>query len=803
MQNPLLNRKKSITEEGVIIPITIDNKYIYFKHVYVLTKVDNNPIPTEFYSSPIDPELYDLIAKRLIIKKVSLKILNKYPHFDSMSIISKSVLAKFNMLNYDLDDNNIVISMLNTNFINLESYLENYSSVNNIEKIYNIIVFSNYFGIDSYNIDSVIENISSSSFWTKANIYELKIPKRYFRMRKFTYDKSTIKSDDAKQALNTIEDYINTYGGYSYGNITKHITKRNYTIYESIKLSKKEIYELFLNISYKQKFFLFCQLLVSKEYGYLVLNNLELLCLMKPIIEKYIQLFRYLIGYAWSLFYMNESIKGTMTKSYDPYIFDIDTASVLPRFPMSLHVPTYNPYSTLLMNNELLDGTNCIGGVQVSLKKGHGIASLEKFKINMNLFTTGDEKIDLFENVDFTNIGISGSIMTACCQNQHPLLDNFTGGTINEKLIKYYNEYYSNADIDIMVKSKDIFDYVQIVNKFYLQIVENVCKINSGNAQPRHFKLSLNKKCNFFVSKRFINEIKVPDTCITEDDKIKYIKANMDTFYIREVFDSYYTEHIIKPMLNTIAEMPDDFDKTMFSILFGRDVEYSMNINKDANDETKLSINYKYSITSPHLLHNLEIFQVRYDDFFATVSRFHLPCVRAYYNGSTVLMLPSFITAHLTFMNIDYKYFAGSRDPIEIINKYRMRGFGTWLSPHEIKQYYAYTYSMPFWKSLLDASFKSRLSICNRFFRPRLYNEDSYINAMPVDLLDRYIDANTYYDKFTVNDLDDELLEFYNIYNNKKSKLFNILTEYKTIDKGLSICPLQKWLISAFFHSLE
>jgi hypothetical protein len=35
-------------------------------------------------------------------------------------------------------------------------------------------------------------------------------------------------------------------------------------------------------------------------------------------------------------------------------------------------------------------------------------------------------------------------------------------------------------------------------------------------------------------------------------------------------------------------------------------------------------------------------------------------------------------------MNLDYKYFAGSQDPINIINKYRMRGFGCWLNMNEL-----------------------------------------------------------------------------------------------------------------------
>ena len=49
-------------------------------------------------------------------------------------------------------------------------------------------------------------------------------------------------------------------------------------------------------------------------------------------------------------------------------------------------------------------------------------------------------------------------------------------------------------------------------------------------------------------------------------------------------------------------------------------------------------------------------------------------------------MLPSFVTAMMTFINIDYKYFSGNASPFNIINKYRYRGFTTILNDKEKKQ---------------------------------------------------------------------------------------------------------------------
>jgi hypothetical protein len=80
----------------------------------------------------------------------------------------------------------------------------------------------------------------------------------------------------------------------------------------------------------------------------------------------------------------------------------------------------------------------------------------------------------------------------------------------------------------------------------------------------------------------------------------------------------------------------------------------------------------------------IETFRIRDKEFFSTVARFHFPCVRAYYQGDNVYILPSCITAMMTGLNIEYKYFAGIRNPVDIINKYMFRGFGVLLNKYEV-----------------------------------------------------------------------------------------------------------------------
>ena len=142
--------------------------------------------------------------------------------------------------------------------------------------------------------------------------------------------------------------------------------------------------------------------------------------------------------------------------------------------------------------------------------------------------------------------------------------------------------------------------------------------------------------------------------------------------------------------------------------------------------------------------HSIEAFKIRFNDYFGTVGSFHLPIVRAYYNGTTVKMTPSCISACHTMMNIDYKYFAGSKDPIEIINKYRCRGFGTILNDKEKVRFFEYNNLVEKWKNIYSIRLNDSLAIkkCLGFKTPddpmfkysrKVYGENTNYNNIPSD----------------------------------------------------------------------
>jgi hypothetical protein len=406
------------------------------------------------------------------------------------------------------------------------------------------------------------------------------------------------------------------------------------------------------------------QLMVSKEYCHLVINNYDIMTMMTKYIETMIVEVKHRFSYAWLTLYLEELLDKNKIKTNNKYIFDINTASILPQFYNDAYIYS-NPYMTTLISYKKLNYGNNVYGVVSNNCIGRRICTLDEFKERMNIFISGNKDIDLFDGIDFKklNMGVTGSIMTACTQRYHPLLILF-----DDNHYKFFEEYYHNADIDIIINKQNIFEFYDTFIEFYTMLMCNVIK-------------------NFNIEPDSIDYEVIQSIYVFTDDTNK-IEA-----YAEEKFNKYNNELLI------------DFSKEEKEIIMKKYPElfkfnYSNVVFKNKKQDNEyykdILINYKFKIKCSVLNHNFEVFQCRADDIMNLVGNFHLPCVRAYYNGN-VYMTPSFITAHNTYMNIDYRYFAGTAHPCEIINKYRMRGFGTLLNRNELEIYKNYIKNHPKW----------------------------------------------------------------------------------------------------------
>jgi hypothetical protein len=176
--------------------------------------------------------------------------------------------------------------------------------------------------------------------------------------------------------------------------------------------------------------------------------------------------------------------------------------------------------------------------------------------------------------------------------------------------------------------------------------------------------------------------------------------------------------------------------------------------------------------------------------------------VRGFYNGTDVKMLPSCISAAMTLINIDYKYFAGSKDPIEIINKYRMRGYTTLLNDSERIRLVSYSNKVEKWDKLYGGISKSSNDSINgifgpkpisyTLFKPRHINSELYKESKPVDLNYAYCEVGQ-------STLESETYGTSELQKIKNTKM--VMSNLTTIGSFGYVNPIKKWYFDAIYEN--
>jgi hypothetical protein len=356
---------------------------------------------------------------------------------------------------------------------------------------------------------------------------------------------------------------------------------------------------------------------------------------------------------------------------------------------------------------------------------------------------------------------------------------------INKYFIKKYLIDETGLDYITILSNINSDDIKKVVYKHYIEWYKQNL-INSAKENPNKF--SDNKFHEIYTPVVFenINIIFIKTTKDKDEDK----EENKDQNYDIDI----NKEHDQNNIEIEIDDIEFEKEKTL------NDLEDNY-IDKYPDDNIVFmpKVNYKFRISSDYLPRNFEFFMIKYKEFFSTVAKFHLPIVRSYFNGKTVYMTPSCISACMTQINIDYKYFAGSKDPIEIINKYRMRGFGTILNEREILRLIEYSNIVPKWKSLYSLDIKSHESILkilgtceinSTLFKPSkiLQKKEQFKYELP----------NTYelLSKLSDKDIINKIEKYYNVSSNDNLDLNKILCT--TFNKNGYVEPVKKWLIDAY-----
>jgi hypothetical protein len=625
----------------------------------------------------------------------------------------------------------------------------------------------------------------------------------------------------------------------------------------SEQYNKEQITELFKicsnsNSNYRELYDLFNMFLMSKSLCHLVINNKDVLDIMQPIITKFLPLYKYLFGYAWLCMYMEECLIKTRINTNMRFVFDINTANKLPIFPYCSDDIHMNPYITLLISETALDSKNNFHSLgMIDGYKDYGIDTLDGFKRKFNIFTTKNSTKNIFDGLEtdqqgkWLSFAVSGSVIPMCCEKRSPLLDTITNNSQSYDIRwnRYFEEYCNGSDIDVMCNKKSVFEFMDEVKKLAIVVANN---LNIKTNDYCGIKIEPIKSTMIVVNTAYIKNLFDcdPEFIINNINNIN--SSNNIKEQIKELFFQKYVEVKIQnnrdnrkqfnPIKNNLYEhfyklgSIDDLNISLTTLNISKldydyfDGESCIFLNDilpedEAVDESqnmliyKLSESIRFKITSPELAHTIEVFKTKYDDYFSCVSRFHLPCVRGYYDNNTVYLLPSCVTALMTHINIDYKYFAGSRDPINILNKYRMRGFGTIVNENEKKHIVEYNSTIDnngtmFLIDGLKGDIKGDIKgdkkedkikehfgikyVNNKIFRPGQYLMNIPSDSYKVILNTKYIKTVP------------ELYAFYKTHSKYDPETCGIdLLKFKTIDSTGHVTPFKPWVLNAAYDLLN
>jgi hypothetical protein len=813
--NPFLRKKK--IDDKYINDMTLFELKNHFDRLLILRFNGNNDELYALNDVEIDDDLFKYISKKIYIIEGSISMLKNKLHKNNITVVSKEYLELCNN-NLELNDKELILPLFNINSkIDITNYINQYDGFYSLKDYIILKLLNNYNQVRenkliANNICNMLSNLKESNYWTlfqncKCNI-TLNFLKRGFNL---TSDDLNNKLKDVLEKINNInieEGYFeNMYRKQVYVDVSNDIKQKGYTLYSVHNLDEKsittnEINDLLDGITNsKELYYLIMNLIVSKDHCHLIINNSHAWDIInrknendKSLLQKYFPIFRYVMSYAWITFYLEECIKRTRIKYTDRHVFTIDTASKLPVFPFSHsgNLYRYSPYLTLLISNKIINSNKNNIGISYISDHEYGINTLDKFKENVNIFASGKSNINIFKNLNWNNIAISGSIMTACIPKNNPLMKLFENyQTYEEQFSRFCDEYYCKADIDMMCNLNDNFEYINKAYEVYENIKETVKSYSDTKIVPF-------KSVSIIVDKKFIENNILPKC----NYSLNEILAGLYTPEIRKLFEHHYLQYKLQTNIKYIetpywkdSKYQDYFD--IIPIENVRIIVVSENYENNEKELFKVSDSLKFKIKFTKLNHDIEFFKIKYEDFFSTVAKFHLPCVRAFYNGDNTYILPSAITAYMTYMNIDYKYFAGSKDPIEILNKYRMRGFGTYLNDKEKIHMSEYSKSIDNWSKLYNTNnIFGPLHLTNALFNPRKFGFDQYKEYEPVSL-DYKIPTVSYIDtEFQI------FAEYHKLYNYINNKLLTI-KDIECINENGYIIPLKKWIIDAGYDLIK
>ncbi len=504
-----------------------------------------DPSIEQIFNLVVDQKKFtEMMHKNFTLVRASISMLRTNSFRKYSCLVTKDELSQF--FHGDFDMTEIVVPMLElvkSDAVVNASLYDNSSTVTTLKTVLNLINFYNKFYrrpiIDQFS--KLMSNIKESEFWMLEKNCNINMTKlfesrgfNYFELRDEHIKKSitatskihkenkeietvinqliekakaqgkkiTMKKgdsfiddiddqngkDDERKLSNSTNSFVHT--PILYTDITYALSssgKRSYYITQDtqLNLTKADITKLILEIDDETElYYVFNSLLVSKEYCHLVINNSEVLTKVQPLFTKHPLLYKFLLGYAWLSFVIEENIMKTKALKSDRFVFSIETAHKLPTFPYIYDDIQQNPYLPVLVDKTVLNPQqNACASYCISGWNGYGVCSLNEFRWRFNVFTTGDATKNIFNGIDWNYFAVSGSVSPACLQKRSPLIDKIKipkdrkfpeDLRETQKWITYFDKYYKDSDIDLMCNDMSIYGFCEKAHDLLETLKKNI-----------------------------------------------------------------------------------------------------------------------------------------------------------------------------------------------------------------------------------------------------------------------------------------------------------------------------------------
>ncbi len=330
------------------------------------------------------------------------------------------------------------------------------------------------------------------------------------------------------------------------------------------------------------------------------------------------------LHYAIRIMYLKElsynkfgAIKNDKTLNNNDLSFIIPI-EIASAFPIN---PLYNEtyacsYATV--SSKLLRGPT-------NVKGSRGVSTLNNFKTKYDIYTNNALKnvsfvMDMPQKNVIYKAAVTGSLIAACAVN-------------NPREIEF-NSFES------------------FLNEFY-----------PSPRQKKHVQVTPTKKNSFFD--------------IIVDDQSGEDESEEEHNIVKNDDDS--DDEVIRQKISLIADIDlaiecnfENFDASVEYIF--KQIKY--NYPNATLHKEKTENKHKYNIKD--IPRYIDIFHV--DSITHVISKFHLDCVRAWYDGQTVHCYPTFICAANTLMCSDIRWVSNKKNIMDVIMKYYKRGFGTLIN---------------------------------------------------------------------------------------------------------------------------